>query len=57
MTFLLAPKRKRVIFCIEKLYVHNTLLACPISWSFKMLARILVLLALGNRASAYIVPC
>ena len=25
MTFLLAPKRKRVIFCIESIYVHNTL--------------------------------
>ena len=29
MTFLLAPRRKRVNFCIEScMYVHNTLLAC-----------------------------
>ena len=48
--FYLPPKEK--VFCVLywKLYVHNTLLACPIwanviSWSFKMLARIWLLLA------------
>ena len=44
------------------MYVHSTLLACPIratviSWSFIMLARIWLLLAPGNRASAYVAPC
>ena len=39
------PKRKVIIFFVLKVYVHNTVLTCPIqatviSWSFKMLARI-----------------
>ena len=57
----ICPKKKKNNFVYYKLYVHNTLWACPIretviSWSFKMLARIWLLLAPGNRASAYVAP-
>ena len=39
------PQKESYYFFVLKVYVHNTLLACPIqatviSWSFKMLARI-----------------
>ena len=53
------PQKKKSYFLYWKLlYVQNTL-ACPIratviNWSFKMLARIWLLLAPGNRASAYV---
>ena len=90
MTFLLAPKRKRLLFlCYHLIWaskvqiVKNTWMhfylpqkekelflkaicpqypvACPIratiiSWSLEMLARIWLLLAPGNRASAYVAP-
>ena len=59
---LLAPQKKTSYFLYWKLYVHNTLLACPIratfiSWSSKMLAQIWLLLALGIRATAYVASC
>ena len=55
------PQKKKSCCLYWKSYVHNTLPACPIratviSWSFKMLARIRLLLAPGNRASAYVAP-
>ena len=61
MTFYLPPKKKSYSL-YWKSYVHNTLLFCPIRatvfyWSFKMLARLWLLLATGNRASAYVAPC
>ena len=55
--FYLPPKENELFFVL-KVYVHNGHLACPIwasviSWCSKMHARIWLLLALGNRASAY----
>ena len=53
MTFLLTPKRKRVIFCIESCIGR---FKQPVMfWSFKMLAWIWLLLAPGNRAR--LAPC
>ena len=48
-----------ISFFGRSVYVHNTLLACPIwttviFWSFKRLAQIWLLLAPGNRANAYV---
>ena len=62
MTFVLAPKMKKSYFVCWKSYIHNTILACPIwatviSWSFKMPARIWLLLARGKWASACLAPC
>ena len=59
------PKKKRrkpIIFSIENCMSTKHFLACPIwvtviSWPFKMLARIWLLLAPGNWASVYVAPC
>ena len=57
------PKKKKSYFVFWKSHVHNTLLACPIQATyflvFQMLARILLLVAPGNWASAfiYVAPC
>ena len=61
MHFYLPPTDNRVILMYWKSYVYNTLLAylireTVIFWSFKMLARIWLLLALRNQASAYVAP-
>ena len=63
--YLYLQHKEKVIFCIEShmsSIVYNNFLAGPIratviSWSFKMLAQIRLLLAPGNRASAYVAPC
>ena len=59
------PPKEKILYFVLKVACPQyafTNVACPIwatliSWSFKMFVRIWLLLALGNRASAYVAPC
>ena len=54
------PQKEKELFFVLKVYVHNTLLACPIrAMLFLGLSKCLPEsdFYLGNQASAYVAPC